>query len=177
MTPSRQQSRVASPSFGGEPRCPSRKGSATTLSVAVALLLFVMCPSRVTGSLSLELITEDEAKLPAAPEEEPSVELRTAGPRIVIRSPIDGGDYESSVDVDVEFAPGPSGFSVKEDTLRVTYLKIVPIDLTDKVRPYFQNDRLHVEGVKVPTGRHRLRMTIADVGGYSSMATLSFSVH
>jgi len=77
----------------------------------------------------------------------------------------------------VDFAPGPSGFPVKEDTLKVTYLKIVPIDLTDKVRPYFQNDRLHVEGVKIPAGRHRLRMTIADVGGYVSMVSLSFIVH
>ena len=169
---------VSSALVGRKPqRSPFRKGIATALVVAIAVLLLVVCPSQAVGPLPFELITEDEAKLSSAPEEEPSIELRTAGPRIVIRSPTDGGEYEGAVDVDVDFAPGPSGFPVKEDTLKVTYLKIVPIDLTDKVRPYFQNDRLHVEGVKIPAGRHRLRMTIADVGGYVSMVSLSFIVH
>jgi hypothetical protein len=145
--------------------------------VAIATSLLVMGAADLASSSSFNLITQDEARLPPALQEEHPFELRTAGPRIVVRSPIDGGEYDGPIDVDVEFSPGPSGLLVKDETLRVTYLKLVQIDLTGRLRPYFQKDRLHVESVNIPAGRHRISLSIADEGGYTSIASLSFVVH
>jgi hypothetical protein len=91
---------------------------------------------------------------------------------ITVRSPLEGQESQSPLDVDVEFGPGPSGLPVREETLKVAYPLLISIDLTEKVKPFLQENRLNVKGVAIPAGRHKIRVTIADSGGNISSATL-----
>jgi hypothetical protein len=53
------------------------------------------------------------------------------------------------------------------DTLKLTVLKIFEIDITDRVKPYVleKETKLLVKEAKIPVGRHRLKLLIADAEG------------
>jgi hypothetical protein len=144
----------------------------TMLRHGVALALFVALLPSALPAEPIELITEEEARRPAPPWDEQPIDLRGAGPTITIRSPRDGEETASPLEVDVEFAPGPSGLPVREDSLRVAYVLLISIDLTDKVLPHLQQNRLHVQGVTIPAGRHKIRVSIADAAGNTTSTTL-----
>jgi hypothetical protein len=50
--------------------------------------------------------------------------------------------------------------------LKVECLKIITIDLTDRVRPYTKVNGIVMNEVSIPSGKHKIRVTIADdLGG------------
>lgn len=97
----------------------------------------------------------------------PSDEV-TDGPRITVLSPQDGKAYAGPVDVEVLFEQVPGGPGVRPDTLRVVYVKLWEIDITERFLPYLQGNRLHVEQARIPPGRHLIRVSIADQAGKMS---------
>jgi hypothetical protein len=144
----------------------------TRLRYSVVLTLVLALLPTALSAEPLELVTEEEARRPAPPWDEAPFDLRGSGPTITIRSPRDGEETVSPLEVDVEFGPGPSGLPVREESLKVAYVLLISIDLTDKVLPHLQQNRLHVQGVKIPAGRHKIRVSIADAGGNTSTTTL-----
>jgi hypothetical protein len=142
------------------------------LASSVVLTVALILPPSALSAASLELVTEEEARRPAPPWEEEPLDLRGSGPTITIRSPRDGEETASPFDVDVEFGPGQSGLPVREESLKVAYVLLISIDLTHKVLPHFQQNRLHVQDVRIPAGRHKIRVSIADAGGNISTTIL-----
>ena len=55
------------------------------------------------------------------------------------------------------------------DSLRLRYLKFIPIDLTDRVRGYLNNNRLVLKDIKVLQGQHCLQLLIAYTAGEETL--------
>jgi hypothetical protein len=147
-----------------------------TLLLGFLFLLFVTCP--FAGDF-LTLITPDEAAQPDAPM------IRTRGitmtkaegdgPHIKINSPNVEEPLRIPFVMDIAFEAS-SDKIIDFDTLSIKYIKLIPIDLTGKIRPYLNNNRLMVKDVKVPQGKHRLQLFIAYTSGEKTMMEIVLSV-
>ncbi len=98
------------------------------------------------------------------------------GPRINILSPHDGRTYTGPVDIEVLFEQVPGGPGVRPDTLRVVYVKLWDIDITERFLPYLRSNRVYVEQAKIPSGRHVIRVSIADQAGKVSSRVMRVTV-
>jgi hypothetical protein len=101
------------------------------------------------------------------------------GPRIIIRSPnINGADkptIHAPIKLDVEFAP-IDGSQVDMSSLRIIYLKLWGIDITDRIRPYLTKDGIYAENADLPAGEHAIEIDIKDNLGRMTKVTLTFTV-
>jgi hypothetical protein len=127
--------------------------------LAVALLAPLLAVARVP------ILADEEANLPPGTAEQETFGLRSGGPIITIKSPPAGHPVPTPFDIDMTFAPGPSGQPVLDETLRVKYVKLFEIDITDRVRPHLHDNHLFVKDADIPPGQHRIRVSIADAGG------------
>jgi hypothetical protein len=101
--------------------------------------------------------------------------LEGEGPQIKITSPKLDGPLLTPVVVDIVFEAA-SNKIIDYDSLRLKYLKLIPIDLTDRVKPYLSNNRLIVKDVKVPPGRHCLRLLIGYTSGEQTLMEIFLNV-
>lgn len=153
---------------------PDRGSQGTTVVVAVA-----SPPGRVAAREEPEgvwLITESEALLSAAPMARSGASLPTNGPLIRIQSPLLDGELTPPFPVEVLFEPRPGGAPVQMETLKITYLKMVEIDVTERFKPHLKETRLFVEKANIPAGRHRLKISIADREGNITAAIFQLTV-
>lgn len=115
------------------------------------------------------LITPDEAALADAPAAAPSVpDLRGrvtsgTGPRLEMVAPEEGQPARAPVSIVIKFTPTRA--PVDLDTLKVTLLKVIKIDITERLRPYASVDGIRIEDGRIPAGKYRLRLQLADVDG------------
>ena len=136
----------------------------------------------------LVLVTPEEAALPDAPEPPPGArfERRSSGlrrdkeeappgPEIVVESPEPDKTYRPPVPIDVRFV-SRSDVPIDPESLRVTYLKFWGIDITDRVKEFLVGDRIQVPNAKLPSGRHRLRVSISDQKGTTTVQDFSLRV-
>jgi hypothetical protein len=140
-----------------------------TLLLGFLFLLFATCP--FAGDF-LTLITREEAAQPDAPM------IRTRGikmaktegdgPQIKINSPNLEEPLRIPFLLDIAFEASADKI-IDFDTLSIKYLKLISIDLTGKIKPYLNNNRLMVKEVKVPQGKHRLQLFIAYTSGEKTM--------
>jgi hypothetical protein len=142
--------------------------------LAFSFLFFTINPSHVC---SLVLITSEEARQPEAPllRGMECSRLEGDGPQIKITSPKLDGPLLTPVVVDIVFEAA-SNKIIDYDSLRLKYLKLIPIDLTDRVKPYLSNNRLIVKDVKVPPGRHCLRLLIGYTSGEQTLMEIFLNV-
>lgn len=75
----------------------------------------------------------------------------------------------------VGFIP-KEGSPVNIATLKLECLKISPIDLTARVRPYAGGDGVSIDRVSLPAGSYRFRVSIGDVNGRFSEKEFSVNV-
>ncbi len=112
---------------------------------------------------SFTLITPEEALQPEVPFLKECSSPEENGPHIKINAPKLNLPLLTPFVVDIAFEASRNKI-IDYDSLRVRYLKFIPIDLTDRVKPYLDNNRLMLKDVKVPQGRHCLQVLI----GYKS---------
>lgn len=158
--------------------------------VLFALAGLSACASLQEGSAPgpdlVVLVTPEEAALPDAPEPAPGarIERRTfglrreeapQGPDIVVQSPEAGKTYRPPVPIDVRFVSRKDA-PIDPDSLRVTYLKFWGIDITDRVKEYLVEDRIQVPNAKLPSGRHRIRVSISDQKGATTIQDFSLRI-
>jgi len=137
-------------------------------------LLFVLYPHTGHG---LTLITPEEAAQPDAPVPR-GVKLRTIqenGPQIKIFSPNPAEPIRVPFILDIAFEAF-SDKTVDLDSLSIKYLKLIAIDLTGRMKPYLNGNRLVVKEVKVPQGKHRLQFSIAYASGEKTMMEIVLNV-
>ena len=125
------------------------------------------------------LITPAEARQPDAPaageqQKELLSEDALQGPIILVHVPEEGRTYRSPIEINVEFQPRTAPIEIA--TLMVKYLKLIPIDITERVRPYASAAGIHLRNVDLPTGMHRVRITLADKTGQRSSVTVGIRV-
>ena len=134
----------------------------------VSFLLLALFISQSFAGDFLTLITPEEAAQPDSPM------LRTRGikmtkaegdgPQIKIHSPNLEEPLRIPFVLDIAFEASTDKI-IDFDTLSIKYLKLISIDLTGKIKPYLNNNRLMVKEVKVPQGKHRLQLFIAYTSG------------
>lgn len=141
-----------------------------TLTVLVTLGAALGAGAAPPGEIDW-LITPEEAALAEAPPETPpapSIRLRGArvagsGPTIELVTPEEGKPVAAPVTVFIRFLPNQA--PVDLSSLKVVLLKVVKIDITDRLRPYASEEGIRINEGKFPSGKFRLRVTLADVQG------------
>ena len=152
------------------------KRVALPLLLGAILSIAGVASAGAVGDEPIWLVTEGEAMLASPPAARGSAELPKNGPIIKIERPASMTDLSPPFPVEVVFEPRPGGTPPKMESLRVTYLKIVEVDVTDRFKPYIKDNRLFVEKANVPQGRHRLKISITDQDGRTTAEILQVTV-
>lgn len=151
-----------------------------TILSLLALGLIVVAAGAARADAPTEeplwLVTEGEAMLAGPPTSRGTAELPKSGPVIKIDRPALAAELSPPFPVEVTFEPRPGGAAVKMESLKVTYLKVIEVDVTDRFRPYIKDNRLIVEKANVPQGRHRLKILITDQNGNQTAEILTVTV-
>jgi hypothetical protein len=137
-------------------------------------LLFALYPQAGYG---LTLITPEEAAQPDAPIPR-GIKLTTIqgnGPQIKIHSPLLDEPLRVPFMMDIVFESS-SDKTIDPTSLSIKYLKLIPIDLTTRMKPYLNSNRLTLKDLKVPQGRHRLQFSIAYTSGEKTMMEIVLTV-
>ncbi len=163
-----------------------KKGTASLkmcFGAAGALLsLLLLCGGRADAVSSLQdgwLITPEEAAAPVAvlPGGAPFEVGRqdsNLGPAIEILKPNDGGKASGPIEIQINFVPktGP----VDVSSLKVTVVKFLSIDITDRLREFVSASGIQVKEAKIPAGKHIVRISVADAQGVRSVKEIEFEV-
>ena len=139
-------------------------------------LLFLLFATYSFAGNVLTLITPEEAAQPDAPIPR-GIKTRTEGngPQIKVYSPNLDQPLRTPFLLDIGFEASPDK-TIDFDTLSVKYLKLVPIDLTARIKPHLDSNRLIVKNVKVPQGKHRLQVFIAYTSGEKTTMEIVLNV-
>lgn len=142
---------------------------------ALTILCFTAAASAQPAE-TMFLITEGEAMLPPAPLEKAI--LPDGGPKIAIVKPGDAKSVTPPFEVDLIFGTGPSGKSIDYKSFKATLLALWGIDLTDRIKPYLSktDNRIYIKEAQVPSGNHRIKLTIADADGNITAKILKVEV-
>ena len=144
--------------------------------MAVFLFLNVTVLGGAEEKKVVSWITEKEAALPAMkpsatstkglPESENQPfqvkKQSMAGPIIKIEKPNEDQFYNDLIDILISFDRNPIGEPVNMESLRIIYLKMFGIDITDRIRPYIKETRIDANGIKFPEGEHEFEIRIKD---------------
>ncbi|MFZ3013044.1 MAG: hypothetical protein WA045_04990 [Nitrospira sp.] len=141
--------------------------------------LCLLAPASVQAVKDNWLITPQEAAM------EPASDLpgdgvtsigaeSDLGPKIEVVKPINGGSAPPPVEVDIKFAQ--KGSPIDPESLKVSVVKFIDIDITDRVRAHASTAGIHVLGAQIPTGKHTVRISIADKDGLRSVKDVTFEV-
>ena len=132
----------------------------------------------------LWLITPDEAATPAAvvdPDEirtrglfQRAAPLPDSGPDIQIEQPGLDQALRPPLDIAISFIPRRS--PVDLSTLKVTLVKLVNIDLTDRLRQYVSAEGLRLTQVQLPSGEHVVRLSLSDQAGGKTVKEITLNV-
>lgn len=140
----------------------------------ISFILFITYPS--TG-YCFTLITPEEAATPDAPTPRgiKFTRMEGNGPQIKIHSPNLEEPLRIPFLMDIAFEASPDK-TIDVDTLSIKYLKLISVDLTGRIKPFLNNNRLIVKDVKVPQGKHRLRLFIAYTSGEKTMMEIVLNI-
>ena len=143
--------------------------------MAVILFFSVAVPSGAEEKI-VSWITQEEAALPAKKPSGTSMKglldsgnqpfqvknQSMAGPIIKVEKPDPDQSYNDLIDILISFSKNPIGEPVNMDSLRIIYLKMFGIDITDRIRPYIKETRIDANGIKFPEGEHEFEIRIKD---------------
>jgi len=125
----------------------------------------------------LTLITAEEAAQPDAPVPR-GIKMTTVqenGPQIKIYSPNPDEPIRIPFLMDIAFEAS-SNKAIDPTSLSIKYLKLISIDLTDRIKPYLNDNRLTVKDLKVPQGKHHLQFSIAYTSGEKTTMDIVLNV-
>ena len=122
------------------------------------------------------LISETEAKLPQAQDSSMATRGLTRGPAIEQISPTLGTtNVKSPLVLKIKFT-ARNNVAIDPATVKVTYLKLPTVDLTDRIKPHVTKDGIDMTGAEVPPGTHTLRIDLKDTEGRAASSTITLSV-
>ena len=67
--------------------------------------------------------------------------------------------------------------SVNMDSLRIIYLKMFGIDITDRIRPYIKETLIDANGIMFPEGKHEFEVRIKDTEQMESFEIFKIKVN
>jgi len=148
--------------------------------VVMGSLMSLLCLASMgrAGTSDWLILPEEAAMAPAPEPKRGTLEIGrediSLGPIIEIVEPLNGGRGSMPIQVLIHFTPRAEPVDLA--SLKVTLVKFILIDITDRIRPYVTPDGIQVKEAKIPTGKHRVRIVVADKTGEFSMKEVSFEV-
>ncbi len=143
----------------------------------LSALGFALLLGPAPASQALELVTPDEAALPAAAA--PSLVMRGSPLRrpsvLVVSPPPDAGLVHSPIELKLRFHAF-GGAVIDPESVVVTYLKRPAIDVTQRIEPFITADGVTIDKVEMPPGAHQFWVEVKDKSGRVGAAELSFQV-
>jgi hypothetical protein len=136
----------------------------STLLVMLSFVFLSLTAGAVTDKW-LIMPLESQMQVRDGSYTEPVDAAEGPGPEIVLKNPKMFKKLRSPIDIFIAFEPGKSGKPVDMETLKVTLIGFIDINITDRLREYIRGTNLDVQEAKLPSGEHRLRMRIKDVDG------------
>jgi hypothetical protein len=87
-------------------------------------------------------------------------------PTIRILEPALDKPLATPLDINLQFVP-TNGAPIRPETFRVCYLGLITMDITKRItdRAAVTAQGIHVTGAKLPSGRHKLLLIVADEHG------------
>jgi hypothetical protein len=159
--------------------------------VVIILFLSVAVLSGAEEKKNASWITQEEAALPAMKYSGTGAKGRPvsknkpfqvkkqsmAGPVIKVEKPDPDHLYDDLIDILISFDKNPIGEPVDMKSLRVIYLKMFGIDITDRIRPYVKETRIDANGIKFPEGEHEFEIRIKDSEQMESSEVIKIKVN
>jgi len=140
---------------------------------ATAMMLVATVVGFIKSASAMELITQEEAKLPNGISGSRGI---TLGPLIILVSPpAAAGMIKSPLNLKIKFE-SRGGVKVDEDSVVLTYQKNPPIDLTQRSRSFISIHGINIENATVPAGTHSIRVDVKDVQGRSNFLEFGFTI-
>lgn len=139
--------------------------------IRMLMAAVLMAGTNLAAAQTVQLITEDEAKLPATAQA--SARAITRGPGIKLVSPEAVG--KSSFAFKVAFAPRGSS-KIDPASVQVVYLKNPQVDLTSRVKAGINPEGIEVTAASAPAGEHPIRVSVRDDEGRQGSATFHLVV-
>jgi hypothetical protein len=134
--------------------------------------IFLACLLSAASASAKVLITEEEASQPADPFAPKGL---FPGPKITLVSPhSETAGVKSPIHLKITFEP--RGANVIPTSLKVTYLKFHPVDLTERVRAFASQNGIDMPEAEVPPGLHKIRIQITDSDGLSGQADFVLNI-
>ena len=129
----------------------------------------------------LVLLTTEEAAQPEpTAKDEPPLPVGSGpaagAPQIIVETPGSGGQVTTPFPVKIRFVPSP-GSKINLDTVKVEVLKLIPISLLSRVKPYLTVVGIDVPEAKIPAGIYHLRIAVTDDQGREGIAMQTWTVH
>lgn len=142
-------------------------------SRSMKALVAAVCLAASTCASAVDLITDDEAKLPSAPRIASRGGI-TRGPGIKVVSPESQAQVKPPFSMNVQFQPH-GGAKIDVSSVKVTYLKKPAVDLTSRVKPGLSDSGIKLDNVNVPAGTHDIKIDVSDADGRTKSEILSFT--
>ena len=167
------------------------KPKQSLILMTVILFLNIAGHGWTEDKKNISWITQEEAALPSMKPKEtrmdnqseskkqtfPINQQSVAGPIIKIEKPDPDKFYDDLIDILIRFDKNPIGEPVNMESLRVIYLKMFGIDITDRVRPYIKKTLIDANGIMFPEGEHEFEVRIKDTEELESSETFKIKVN
>jgi hypothetical protein len=121
------------------------------------------------------LITEAEARLPASPVVPMQTRGLTRGPGIEQVSPSPALDIQSPFSFKIALH-NRNRIEIDLSSVKLTYIKAQPVDLTDRVRKYLTSSGIDMARAEAPPGTHWVRLDLKDRQGRVSTAIIKLTI-
>lgn len=136
-----------------------------------------------TWAAPVELLTATEAASPNPPtangtprfESEARTTPVPGAPQIIVDLPVTGVGVTAPFPVKIRFVPA-TGAKINLDSLKVEVLKLVPISLLSRVKPYLSAAGINVPEAKIPSGIYNVRIAVADDQGREGATIQTWTV-
>ena len=167
------------------------KPKQSLILMSVILFLNITGHGWTEDRKTISWITQEEAALPTMKPKETSMDNQSkskkqtfpinqqsvAGPIIKIEKPDQDQFYDDLIDILIRFDKNPLGELVNMESLRVIYLKMFGIDITDRVRPYIKKTLIDANGIMFPEVEHEFEVRIKDTEELESSETFKIKVN
>ena len=167
------------------------KPKQSLILMTVILFLNIAGHGWTEDKKNISWITQEEAALPSMKPNEtrmgnrpeskketfPINQQSGAGPIIKIEKPDQDQFYNDLIDILIRFDKNPIGEPVNMKSLRIIYLKMLGIDITDRVRPYVKETRIDANGIMFPEGEHEFEVRIKDIEDMGSAKIFKVKVN
>jgi hypothetical protein len=125
----------------------------------------------LAGAQTVQLITDEEARLPAASQAPTRSITRGPGVKLVSAESVAKGAFP----LKVAFEPR-GGSKIDPGSVQVTYLKTPSVDLTGRLKTAIRPDGIEIAAASAPAGEHPIRITVRDDEGRQGMLLITLSV-